>query len=582
MPNRGYSMSSSIDRTFSGSYIDSPSPSRQNQVLDITKADEAYLLATENPKECHVEVGILRPDRTVCTLEPRLGKNEPYGAHRVGSVTKTFTTLLALKLSRDGLIKLSTKCGELIDREILESVFQNPGMAAEMTLEQLLSHTAGLEYDDHNRQEPGLNLDTLQARFIHEGKFGSKYKHTSQPGDGIGSYSNAGFAVAAWMLEVAYNKKLESGQPIVPFSQIMKDELFKKVFYLSEASRIAPGPGGDVIGAGLGDMTSSVEDLLKVAQCLQHGEAHLAHHFGKDWHNTMLAPRDLFEHHGLGCAAKSHSIQHAGLNCELIDGKLHDVTALVIFPLGEEDPGLVAMCDSNALGPLQRQQEFASELKKLAGIATEEHTREPIYELDFFCPNTESTQVFMGDAYIVTDVDPFSTIPPEKILCSRNGMKHELRREPSIDSKDAIGYLDTNGKKWMMISKGERKLIYSEYCLVRSTEIHDLAQPSREKLKTIEGVYHDSVDDLTYSFTERGGRLYFREGRDGEYPALYLPQEDFWVVSLPEGRKNIKFRFPNDLKSEPLIIVDISKEIQDSTIPITDSEKQPPRGAYKN
>ena len=48
----------------------------------------------------------------------------------------------------------------------------------------------------------------MHERFLQEGaeEEGRKYKHTSKPGDGIGSYSNAGVAVAGWMLEVAYNK----------------------------------------------------------------------------------------------------------------------------------------------------------------------------------------------------------------------------------------------------------------------------------------------------------------------------------------------------------------------------------------
>lgn len=558
------------------SSIGTPFPQPQ---LDQTfkEANKAYHSAkTENPDEFHVAIGILRPDGS--PIQTRLGKDEAYGAHRVGSVTKTFTAFLALKLCNDGIIQLDTKCGEIIEPKILEAVFQDPAAAAEMTLEQLLSHTAGLELDDHNRQESGLNFGTMQERFIHEGQVGNKYKHTSQPGDGIGSYSNAGLAVAAWMLEVAYNNKNETPKS---FSQIMRDELFTKVFDLSEDTKISPGPGGDVIGAGAGDMTSSVKDLLQVAQYLQQGEHFLENHFGRDWQKTMLAPRDLFEHHGLGCTANSPSIQHAGLNCELIDGKLHDVTALAIFPLKKDDPGLVAMCDSNALGPLQQQQEFAAELKKLAGI---EHTftTNPQYDLDFFCPTSSEAILFKGDAYLVTDVDPFSPNPPEKINCSRNGMKHELFRDSSIDGKDAIGYRDANGKKWMAISKGERKMMYSDYCLVsKSLETPDLMQPSLEHLKSIEGIYYDKDDELTYTFTERQGHLYFSEDKGEFYPALFLPEENFWVVSLPEGRKNIKFRFPDNPSKDPLIITDLSKEIQNASNEIPQSEKQPPWKSFK-
>ena len=63
---------------------------------------------------------------------------------------------------------------------------------------------------------------------------------------------------------------------------------------------------------------------------------------------------------------------------------------------------------------------------QLAGITNEEPTKQSKYDTNFFCPNaTISTQVFKGDAYVVTDKDPFGEPPPETITCSRNGMKHE-------------------------------------------------------------------------------------------------------------------------------------------------------------
>jgi Beta-lactamase len=555
------------------------------ETLDTQAAREAYLLATENPLNCHVEVGIVHLNGEL--TETRLGKDEAYGAHRVGSVTKTFTSFLALKLVNEGVISLGTKCGELIDRELLQTVFADPDAAAEMTLEQLLSHTSGLECDDHNREESGLNLLTMHARFIREGEVGNKYKHTCQPGDGIGFYSNAGLAVAAWMIEVAYNAVKDNEPPTVSFSQIMRDELFSKVFDLSEGSHISPGPSGDVIGAGAGDMTSSVRDLLKVAQCLQQGEEHLVHHFGSGWHQTMLAPRDLFAHHGLGCSANALSIQHAGLNYEIFeDGVGRDVTALAIFPLGKEQPGLVAMCDSNALGPLPNQVKFARELKSLAGIEAQARPIN-VYELDFYCPTSVTAQVFTGDAYVITNIDPFSIPAADEITLSRNGMKHELIRDPSIDAKDATGYQDANGKPWMVISKGERKMIYSDYCLVSASPdlLEALMQPSKEQIQAIQGVYKDVEnpdENPTFSFNEQEGQLVFQEGNDKtRYPALFLPGENFWVVSLPSGRKNIKFRFPADPSKEPLTIVDIAKKIESPLATIAELDKLPPKHSVR-
>jgi hypothetical protein len=65
-------------------------PSKPSEI-DTKDAKKAYLLATENPEEHHAAVGILLPNGK--PIEMNLGKDEDYGAHRVGSVTKTFTTL---------------------------------------------------------------------------------------------------------------------------------------------------------------------------------------------------------------------------------------------------------------------------------------------------------------------------------------------------------------------------------------------------------------------------------------------------------------------------------------------------------
>ena len=190
------------------------------QEIDLSAAREAYL-ATDSPREAHAEVGILRPDGSTASL--RLGKDEAYGAHRVGSVTKTFTAFLAMKLVNDDVISLETRCGDLISDEILEKVFDDPVAAKEMTLEQLLSHTSGLQFDDRPRGGPrgedgAVRLPTLHDRFIYQGTVDDKYKHEHQPGNGIGLYSNIGFDVAAWMMEIAYNRTKGHETPEIPFS----------------------------------------------------------------------------------------------------------------------------------------------------------------------------------------------------------------------------------------------------------------------------------------------------------------------------------------------------------------------------
>lgn len=353
----------------------------QSIEIDTKSAKEAYLLATEIPNDSHVAVGILRPDGV--SLKFNLGENVDNGVQRIGSVTKTFTAFLALKLVNDGVITLKTSLGDLvdknlIDKSVLQGVFTDPEMAKRMTLEQLLSHTSGLEYDDRplggiNGEDQRVKLPTLHERFIFQGTLNQKYRHEHQPGDGVGLYSNIGFDVAALMLEVAYNAGKEPSKS--SFSKIMKDELFTNVFHLSEETRVLPGPSGDgdVIQAGCGDMVSSVDDLLTVAKVLQKGEKHLSSYFGEGWQKMMMDSRgsDGTCSYGLGCEANASSIQFSGLNFEIFKDRRagRDVTAHVAFPLQEGQPGIVAMSDSNALGPSSNQVKFRQELRKLAGLS---------------------------------------------------------------------------------------------------------------------------------------------------------------------------------------------------------------------
>ena len=271
---------------------------------DITAAALAYDLL-DRQKEHHAEVGILLPGGS--TQIERLGKtDDPYGVHRVGSVSKTFTTFLALKLINKGFLPngLQTRLEEIepfLPNQLVDSLFEDPKAARKMTLEQLLSHTSGLEGDDHCReQDPrGPALSFLQDRFIQESEVGRKYKHESQPGDGFGEYSNGGVAFACLMMEVFYNR--HSSQSL-PFSEIIKKEVFEEIFGLKE-SFFAPGPTGDIIQSGAGNMSSSIQDLLQVASSLQrnadcNGNS-LEQSFGVDWQKTMLKPRDLLQHYGL-------------------------------------------------------------------------------------------------------------------------------------------------------------------------------------------------------------------------------------------------------------------------------------------
>lgn len=336
-------------------------PSKRNW----SQAEQAYRKAVAtlpDSNERHAEVGLIFPKEHPEIKQLGKQEKEGYGSHRVGSVTKTFTTFLAFKLIQRGLLPLglTTRLGDIFGREFLEQVFDNPDLAQEMTLEQLLSHTAGIEYSDHCREQKA-SAPTLSQRFLQEAQEGRKYRHIVHPGDRVGHYSNAGLAVAGLMLEKAYNDKEKTD---LSFAQIMQRELFETVFDMRE-SVIKPGPTQDPIQSAAGDMSSSVPDLLKAARKLQQEENSLRSFFGQNWQEEMLKPRDLFKLFGLGCEAGSSRIEHKGLNRELFGNEERDVSAIVIFPLSSDQPGLVAMCDSNALGPSDEGQQFIHALESL-------------------------------------------------------------------------------------------------------------------------------------------------------------------------------------------------------------------------
>ncbi len=535
-------------------------PLRGPSSINWSPVKEAYSQTVQHPQENHAEAGVLSAEGKP-NIE-RLGKNEEYGAHRVGSVSKTFTTFLALKLIHDGVLPkgLQTRLGDMVSPDLLQQLFANPKIAAEMTLEQLLSHTAGMEIDDHSRMQkaPAANLN---QRFFQEAKEGRKYTHTSRPGDRIGSYSNAGVAIACWMMELAYNQK--SGRPPIPFSEIIKRELFQEIFHLSD-SFFAPGPTGDIIQSGAGDMTSSVPDLMKVASRLQQGEHTLERFFGKDWQTVMLAPRDLLQQRGLGCAPNKPYIQHAGMNREVFGNEEKDVTALIVFPRQPHQGGVVALCDSSALGPGPAGQHFIHTLKEAAGISEVEQ-KPTEYQGDFFIPDPPQF-LFHGNAFLISNVDPFTN--PPTIACSRNGMRHILVRDNKLDQREVSGYRDQYGKPWLVITREDgRKSILSDYCLVANKVERSIAsQPDRSYIQSLQGVYENAENPSEhprYFFTEKNGHLYMRdlnEPDSKEYACLFIPDEKgstgVWVLSNPNERP-IQIRFPKNPDADYLVITDI-------------------------
>lgn len=131
----------------------------------------------------------------------------------IGSNGKSFTSTLAAVLVDDGAIEWSTTISEVWPNQPVNSEFKD------VTLEQLLAHTGGLQCDLGNgpdwasffaeRYKPQQERARMCKLLLTKTPKGTVGKHV---------YSNLGYVVAAAMLE-------ERGKK--PFEQLMKDRVFK-------------------------------------------------------------------------------------------------------------------------------------------------------------------------------------------------------------------------------------------------------------------------------------------------------------------------------------------------------------------
>jgi CubicO group peptidase (beta-lactamase class C family) len=162
----------------------------------------------------------------------------------LGSNSKSLTATLAAVLVDEGLIDWSTTISEVWPDQPVHRGFKD------VTLEQLLTHTGGLQTDLPNGAEwtsfftERLKPQQQRARMCY-------LLLTKPPKGTIGKhvYSNLGYVVAAAMLE-------ERGKK--PFEQLMQDRVFKPLdmtnteFYSAKKLNRAKGPllWGHAISSG--------------------------------------------------------------------------------------------------------------------------------------------------------------------------------------------------------------------------------------------------------------------------------------------------------------------------------------------
>ena len=152
----------------------------------------------------------------------------------IASISKTFTNAAVLQLVEQGQLGLDDDVSQLLPFPVRHPEYPE----VSITVRQLLTHTSGIEdgdaYDEsYACGDPTVSLaDWIRGYLVPGGEFYSAAQNflPTAPGEAY-SYSNVGFGLAGYLVEVA------SG---MPFAEYVESNLFEPLgmtesgFYLSE------------------------------------------------------------------------------------------------------------------------------------------------------------------------------------------------------------------------------------------------------------------------------------------------------------------------------------------------------------
>jgi CubicO group peptidase (beta-lactamase class C family) len=173
---------------------------------------ELEKIALEELKETGtpgVAIAIVRGDRIVFARGFGVANVETNAAvtgdtlFQIGSITKTFTATAVLTLAKEGNLKLDKPIGEFAKG-------LHPKLA-QVTLQQLLSHTAGLKDEP---DEFGLQDESALGQYVRSWK----EDYCLFEPETVFSYSNSGFALAGFVAQEVSAK---------PYADFMTEKLFK-------------------------------------------------------------------------------------------------------------------------------------------------------------------------------------------------------------------------------------------------------------------------------------------------------------------------------------------------------------------
>ncbi len=186
---------------------------------------------------------------------------------QIGSITKTFTGTVAMRLVEQGRLELD----EPVRTYLPELRLAEEDVAAQATMRHLLTHTGGWVGDYFD--DPGRGEDAL-ARFVDQL---AELPQLTSLGE-IFSYNNAGFAIAGRVLEATGGR---------PFEELVAEHVLEplgmeRTFFFAEdvlTQRFAVGHQATDDGIGVarpwsigraahpaGGLNSTVRDLLRYAR----------------------------------------------------------------------------------------------------------------------------------------------------------------------------------------------------------------------------------------------------------------------------------------------------------------------------
>ncbi|WP_271899165.1 serine hydrolase domain-containing protein [Candidatus Phyllobacterium onerii] len=199
---------------------------------------------------------------------------------RIGSITKTFTSLAIMQLVEKGVLDLDVDVSEYL------SGFQplNPFIGREsgpygsqISLRKLMSHTAGMvrepksgHYLDANRPPLAETVAELATSTLKQ-----------DPSAGIMHYSNAGIAVVGQVIEKVTRKTyseyitenvlapLEMTDTSAGMGQGVRERLAHAYMWTLEGD--SPAPVFNLGGSPAGNIFSTTADMAKYARCLLCG-----------------------------------------------------------------------------------------------------------------------------------------------------------------------------------------------------------------------------------------------------------------------------------------------------------------------